>query len=585
MEQQWFEMHDIRNKKLNKSIWIPLRAMQKQSTGEIGYLGHKEDFFMCSSLAIPSERKSAVDKLDLHSINNSNTGYFQDGKYTPADVYEEYTGKFTGIFLVLEQHINSEEITEWHLHQDFVSSLKLKRENDIWISPTEGYVEVARLRKDMQGKPVLLEVRAEHLKDYLCARNMELYIASYFSRDAVLKDASFISWDKGSLSEDTENEHWEGRVQEIHEGGFPFGEKVAFFHIARTDVEETDDIPDISGIPTDKNIKSASWERRFEGEKLFNVIGELWRHEWIEAAKFSPRIKEDDTMPTIFFIVDEQGNKESGDTLKEEGRWLWFKPDVIMALAHRRGGQLKWYTRDTGSVRCSPDYGVHFGINGLGLVNVYAKDIALLPEWQQSVWVGHNISPEGGVSAELLASQVRAEPAETQAPEDFLRRGIETINSLSSEKLGIDLFRGHELLPELFEKTHRFRAIDDAGLFALAKDVARLTADNLDISGMQHIVPPPPKTKWGSLKSLEQLLATKIGNEEARAIMSALVGVYNLRHADAHLPGKEIQESFALLNINRKSPTIIQGYQLLNSCVSSLFGVVEVLQYWNVLKK
>jgi hypothetical protein len=583
MEQQWFEMHNIRGKKLNKSVWIPLRAIQKQSMGKNGYLGYKEDFFMCSSLAIPSDSKSLVDKLELHSINNSNTGYFQDGKYTPADIYEEYTGKFSGIFLVLEQHINSEEITEWHLHQDFVATLKLKRENDTWISPTEGYIEVARLRKDLQGKPVFLEVRTEHLKDYLYARDMELYIASYFSRDAVLEDAAFISWDKGSHSENTENERWKGRVQEIHEGGFPFGEKVAFFHVARTDIEETDDIPDISGIPTGENTKSTSWERSFEGKKLFNVMGELWRHEWIESAKFSLRIKEDDTTPTIFFIVDEQGNKESGDTLQKEGRWLWFKPDVIMALAHRRGGQLKWYTRDTGSVRCSPDYDIHFGINGLGLVNVYAKDIAVFPEWQQRILAGYNVSPEGGVSIELLASQVKAEPADTKAPEEFLKLGIDTINSLSSEKLGIYLFREHELIPDLLKKTHRFRAIDDAGLFALAKDVARLTADNIATTEIQKIVHPPRDTKWGSLKSLENLLASKIKPEEARLITSTLVGAYELRNADAHLPGKEIQESFTLLKINRNLPTIFQGYQLLHSCVSSLYDVIKVLRNWENL--
>lgn len=585
MAQQWFEMSDIRHKKLNKSVWIPLRALQKQTVGKNGYMGYKEDFFMCSSLAIPSESKNVVGKIDLHSINNSNAGYFQDGKYTPSDVYEEYTGEFAGIYLVLEQHINSAELPEWHLHQDFVASLKLKRENDNWVSPNESYIEVARLRKDTNGKPCFLEVRAEHLKDYLCARNLDLYIASYYCRDAVFEDASFISWNKGSSSDNTDNEHWEGRVLEIHEGGFPFGEKMAVFHVARTDVEETDDIPDISGPPTDKNIKSNSWERGFEGKKIFNVIGELWRHEWIDAAKISPRIKEDKTESTVFIIVDEKGTKENRDTLKEEGRWLWFKPDVIMALAHRRGGRIGWYTRDTGSVRCSPDCDVHFGINHLGLVNVYAKDVAQLPEWQQQIWAGHNISPEGGVSAELLASQVDAKPADTQAPEEFLKQCIETINILSREKLGISLFREHELLPELFEKTHRFRAIDDAGLFALAKDVARLTADSLDATEIQRIAPPPSKTKWGSLKSLENLLASKIDAEKARLIIGALVGAYELRHADAHLPGKEIQESFSLLNIKRSYPTIIQGYQLLHSCVSSLYGVIDVLKSWDKLKR
>lgn len=228
---------------------------------------------------------------------------------------------------------------------------------------------------------------------------------------------------------------------------------------------------------------------------------------------------------------------KNGDTLKEEGGWLWFKPDIIMALAHKRGGQISWYTRDTGSVRCSPDYDVHFGINQLGLVNVFAEDVARLPEWQQRIWAGHNTSPEGGISAELLASQVRADPADTQAPEEFLDHGIETINTISREKLGIPLFREHELLPELLEKTHRFRAIDDAGLFALAKDVARLTADNLDTEEMQRIVPPPKNINWGSLKSLENLLASKIDNNKTRQITGALVGAYELRHADAHLPG------------------------------------------------
>lgn len=587
MNQQWFEMSDIRHKKLNKSVWIPLRALHTQSNGNNGYLGYKEEFFGCASLAILLEQKNAAGKIELHDINHSNAGYYQDEKYTPCDVYEgqanEFTGsnEFQGLQLVLEQHINSDELAEWHLHQDFVTTLGLKREGDNWVSPNEGYIQVARLQKNKTGKPFLLEVHAEHLKDYLCARNMGLYIASYFSRDVVVNDVSFISWENGSCSNENEYERWEGRIQKIHEGGFPFGEKAAVFHIARTDVDETDDIPDISDIPTGENTKSNSWERKFEGRQLYTVIGELWRSDWIEPAQTSPRVRRDKNPPTIFFIVNEQGNKESSNTLAKGGKWLWFKPDVIMALAHRRGGRISWYTKDTGSVRCSPDYDVHFGIKNLGLVNIYAKDVALLPEWQQQVWAGYNIAPDGGVSAELLASQVRAEPANTQAPEEFLKLGIETANAIALQNLNISLFREHELLSELLEKTHRFRAIDDAGLFALAKDVTRLTADSLDVTAIQSIVAPPPKIKWGSLKSLEHLLASKIKAEKARLIMSALVGAYELRLADAHLPGNDVLAAFELLKIDRNLPTVIQGYQLLDSCVSSLYGVVEVLKNWN----
>lgn len=70
-------------------------------------------------------------------------------------------------------------------------------------------------------------------------------------------------------------------------------------------------------------------------------------------------------------------------------------------------GPLQWHTRDTGQVRCSPDSGVHFGMNKLGLVNVYAKDIALLPAWQQRLWVGFNVGPEGGLPRMAMSTCLR----------------------------------------------------------------------------------------------------------------------------------------------------------------------------------
>ena len=106
---------------------------------------------------------------------------------------------------------------------------------------------------------------------------------------------------------------------------------------------------------------------------------------------------------------------------------------------------------------------MHFGINSLGFVNVYAKDIALLPEWQQKIWSGYNISPEGKVSEELLASQVKAEPAKTQAPEDFLAEGLAMLDHLAHEKLAITLIRQHEQIPELLVRAHRFELLTKKG--------------------------------------------------------------------------------------------------------------------------
>jgi hypothetical protein len=584
LNQDWFEMADIRRRKLNNSVWIPLRAIQElEKSGRYGYLGYRKEFFGLGSVAVPIDQRDAVSKLgwDDIGISHNHSGFCDNGRYVVADVFEDYDGKYLGTHLVLDQHFNSVDLSEWHLNQDFVTALGLKREKDVWVRPREGYIDVARLYRGEDCSPILLEVRAEHLKDYLCARNMALYATSYRSRYMVTGDASFISWKNRFSSDKTQTDRWEGRVVDIHEGGHPYGEKIAVVHASRTDVDDSDDIPDISGIPTDQNIESNSWEKNFEGKKLFMIMGELWRNEWVEPAKTSPRIRRDALSSSVFFIVDEQGSKETKETLSDGGRWLWFKPNVIMVLAHRRGGSLTWYTRDTGSVCCSPDCSVHFGVNRLSLINVYAKDVALLPEWQQRIWAGYNVGPEGGVSEELLASQVRANPADTQAPEEFLGQGLKRLNVLSQKQLAISILKDHESVRELLPTIHRFRAIDNAGLYSLAKDVARVTADSLDTAAMQTIVRPPEGAKWGSLKTLENLLAIRVGGAAAHSMMSALVGVYELRHADAHLPSSELDEAMALLQVDRSLPTIFQGYQLLDACVSSIFKVVEVLQGWD----
>ncbi len=586
MNQEWFEMGDIRCRKLNSTVWIPLCASRKLiCEGQYGYLGYKEEYFSVSSVAIPIADKDAAHKLKWDDIGMSYqySGYYQDGVYTPVDQVQDIGNGLTGVNLVLKQMGNQDEVSRWHLNQDFTITLGLKREGNCWVSPSEGYTEIARLHKDEDGCPTLLEVRAEHLKDYLCARGMGLCIASYFHRYAIVDDASFISWIGGKAKDVLGCDHWSGSVMEVHEGslGLPYGEKIGIVHMSRTDVDGSEDIPDISQIPTDENTSSRTTERGSEGRKLYWLSGRLWRKEWLEPAKLSLRIKRDKLPATVFFIVDEGGTRESKDTLASAGKWLWFRPDVIMALAHRRGGGLKWYTKDTGAVRCSPDYDVHFGVNKLGLVTVYAKDVALLPEWQQQIWAGYNTAPEGGVSEELLDSQVKAEPARTQAPEDYLLKSISEVNQLSQRNLGISLFREHELVPELAKKVHRFRAVDEAGLYALAKDVVRITIDRLDVAAMQGIVPPPKKTKWRSLKSLENLLASKIDPQVARSMITALVGANELRHVDAHLPGSDIDTAFSLMGVDRSLPTIVQAYQLLNSCVCRIYGIADVLRKWN----
>jgi hypothetical protein len=152
------------------------------------------------------------------------------------------------------------------------------------------------------------------------------------------------------------------------------------------------------------------------------------------------------------------------------------------------------------------------------------------------------------------------------------------LNDYGVRKLGVRLFREHDQFKIIASRTHRFRSVDQPGFFSLAKDIARLTADSIDASALQKIVVPPKGEKWGSLKTLESIVVAEVEATLAHSVMGPLHGIYNLRLADAHLPKKELDSALKLARVNPDSPFVLQGYQLLNSCVSSLYKIAEILQ-------
>jgi len=579
MPQTWFEMPEIRKRFFDKSVWIPLReARTLLKEGKLGHAGFKDEFWGAGSIAVPLGQVSEAEKLEWMNvgIGHSTKGYVDEEEYIPAHSYKNRNGSLTAENLVLVREGNAIECSEWHLSPDFIVTLELKREEDDWLAISRGYEKVARLERNSKGCPISIQVNAKYLKDYLCARGMGLYISSYRSRVQVMEDASHINWPDPHIVT-TKTDRWEGRNIEIHEGGHPFGSGISYFHLSRTDVDYDEDVPEI-GFPGDDDVEATAWQKNFEGRKLFRVEGELWRNEWVNPAEHSYIVCDEETEPSSFFITNNSGKTENRRTLVDGSRWLWFKPSIINSLLDFRGSCLRWYTRDTGSIECSPGYGVHFGINKIGLVNVYAKDIALLPDWQQKIWAGHNVTPDGKVSEELLMSQMKAKPASTIAPEKMLLRSIQILNGLSLDKYRIEVIREHPEARRISTKIHRFRAVNQDGLYELAKDLYRLTGERIDSTEIKAIVTPKKKEEWGSLKSLEKLLAVQIGDEKSYELFTPLWGIYTLRNADTHLPSEDLSKAYKDCNVDRKQPLITQGYQLIQSCVSCLNEISKAIK-------
>lgn len=582
MNQLWFEMQQHRKRSMDAAAWIPLYATETvEHQGSYGQLGYRDDFFGCGSVAVPIAQRELAEKIDWSDlgIGRHYRGCIENGSYIPADAFQSWNAdSVNGINLVMVQENSGNIQGAWLVHPDLLLTLGLYQEGDVWVCPAEGYVEVIRLSRDDEGKKAKLEIKAEFLKDYLCARQLGIWLTWYRTRDEIQENVLYLTWP--DLQQTVESAHlkWEGRVMEIHEGrGEPFGSEAAIFHVTRTDVDFEEDVPHISVPATDKGTASTTTVKGFHGRKLYRVIGEIWREEWISPGDTSPRVRGDDFSPMPSFVVDAAGAREDKTTLHSGGRWLWFKPEIVNALLAHRDGCLKWYTATTGAVGADAAGAVHFGVNDLGLLNVYAKDVANLPHWQQRLWAGFNIGPDGKVSEELLKAQAVGVPSDTQAPEAFLARELERLDKAIMATFGVAAFRPHSDTQKILAKCHRFRAMTFDGLLELAKDLARLSADSIDRAQLQTQLIMPKGESWGSLKTLEKLVALKVGEELGRKLAGPLFGVYDLRLADAHLPSAGTTNALKNAGVDTNAPPVIQGQMMLHKFVSALAGMASAI--------
>ena len=521
MDRAWFEHRHV--PALQGRPWIPLRANLAEDFArpDAGVL-NGEIYFGCATLAVPETQFAAAEKLDWSDLDPSSHRPLVDreGTYRPVDVFQDHRSNVPiGVNLVIDQLIELERHRIWRLHPDLLVALGLIEEGDTWYRPEEGWAEVVRLSRDADAEPVLLEIRAEFLFDYLSARGMTLYVSSYHQRIAKLAEAPGWSWPDNEFKEQREREQRDGWVK-----AKPNGAK---------------------------------------------VMGGFWRTEWVRPAGVSLRVRGDrDPEPPTFF-ADAAGDRRPPESLRGAREWLYFKPELALALARHRGGKLGWYSRDTGAIGATATT-VHFGLNRLGLINIYAKDIGNLPAWEQRIWAAHNVTHEGGVSAELFAAQMEVRPAETVAPEHRLEAALQAIDEAVNAITGATLLRPHESLPKLLRRTTRFRAAEEDGLLTLAKDVTRLFTERIEVRPIHAALALKKDEKPGSLKSLERLLATRVGADVAAAEMAPLFGIYDLRGADAHIGDGLVKSGLERARVDHAQPAVTQGRQLLEAFVETL---------------
>ena len=579
MKQDWI-LHKKETKRIySKATWIPLRASCDDSHGDIKDIGYTSDFFGCGSAAFPPKNREIAEEFGWMEIGLSKDiepYAYDDGYYSSIEQYQYNDKEPIGVQLVFEHPQPVVGGRLWILNPDLIVALRLIKEGNNWVRPQENFIVVARELFNEEGEHHLIEIKREFLIDYLAARNLSLRLSYYHQR--VENVDTLIGSEYEHLTnnqEERDGGQFELRINNLND---IYGGSWSSFRVWRTDVDEDEDAP----VMTPENNDNTDYESSqgyIDGYSGVRIEGEFWRNEWIDHQGESKRVRGDIDINLPQFIVDTDGTPMPSADLKKEyiGRWLWFRPSVINDFLSLRGFSFKWYTSETGGIYSTSGYTIHFGINSSDLITIYAYDIARLPSWEQHIWAAYNIAPDGKVSKELLLSQVEAQPAATHAVEELLFNVIDMLETGFHEKFSIAIFSHNIDKDKIIQQISRFSCKDQASLLKLAKELIRIFSDRINVSEIRKLSTRKDKEKLGSNKLLEDLLAQKIGLDDARKIFTPIVGIYDMRVGDSHPTSSKINDAIKLAGIDESKSYLRQGEQLILNFGQSIWFIGKYL--------
>lgn len=576
---EWMLQSKETRRKYDKATWVPLRVSCTEEQGDITALGCVSEFFGCGSVAFSPEQKQVAEKLSWNDIgiSNSTEPYaYEDGHYSSVEEYEYNDKDPIGINLVFQQIQPVTGIRKWIVNPDLIIALGLIQDGTDWVRPEENFMVVIKESFDDEGNHVSIEIKREFLIDYLAARNLSLRLSYYRQR---VKNVESLESSPYSGLENSKEERYGGRFELlIRDLEDVYGGSWVQMRVSRTDIDEEEDAP-VMGEESDDNVEIETSQGYLRGFPGVRIESEFFRDEWIEHQGLSVRVRRDADPNLPSFIIETDGARMASSILNNEdiGRWLWFRPSVINEFLNYQGFSLEWHTAETGSLRSTSGYGVHFGINSSSLISVYAHDIARLASWEQHVWLSYNIVPEGKVSTELFMSHVEVKPATTYAAEVLLLECMKLLEVSFKKYRDLDLFSSEINEAHYFKHINRFSCIDQASLLTLAKELIRVFSERLNQEALRELSSHKDKKILRSNKLLESILADKVGAEKAREIFGVIAGVYDMRIGDAHLASSKVDSALQLAGIDESQSYLKQAEQLIKNFGESIWWVGKLL--------
>lgn len=582
LDQNWLELKDIRSLTYDEQVWIPIYGFKYGDThAKFPEIGHYEEFQQFGGAVIFDKYKTIAEKItswDTWSKDEYSPYYSDEYPYEESHQFSDSEENPIGFRLAISQFLSNDVPTQMHLYQDFVIAYHLIFEEGSWIRPKNDNEKVVRYLFDENKEIRLVEVKASYLKDYLAVRGASYRLYYYTGRQLIQKDKPKFDWDEEKIISEFPNDRCSARIEFVTKHGDPPRTGSILVESHRTDVNFREDIPNFS----EKGFSGISSTSRTTVDTnlpdRYFAYCRMWRGEWISKADRTRLIGNLKHVEDLFVFTTNTSEPTNLKTLRSEevGQYLWFKPDVIGQLATNRDGRIRWGGRNLGTFHYSIDSKVDFGVNSLGLINVYACDIANLRQWEKTIWVSQNCPPEGGVCEELLEFQQECKQPTTKSPERNLVVTIHELNRWFIRKFDRPLLLRRDEMFNIIQNIHRFRSVNEQGLQALARDIFKYVFEWVSPSNLKDALKtdlPSGKT----LKMLEQLLREHSNIKDASKVMEAIFGLHDLRNHVSHLASSEanIEKYYGKIGINRDQPYVNQGAEMIERVSETLANFID----------
>ena len=538
-------MTDVIANTYGETEWTPLWRYDIIKSGDSSTIGYEEEIFRVRTLFAPLENKDRLIKEPFLDFDPDGTYATIDcGNYCRPNVYyfDSNTGTAAGEYPVFGFYLPDGPETEPFVSQDLIAALRLVRQGDEWIRPEECGIDVIRIERDKESTIREIKVRTEILKDYLCARNMGLYVEEFRHRQAQTQHAPIITWPKCHGYDERFSRHgryiWKGWV---------------FEHSDRETWSEPTNLKGDISLPA-----------------FYRVEGQLWKQYWVSAGASSPRVGGDSH--NLKFMVSPNGDRHEISTLDDDKYghvYLFFAPTIIMRLQDTTGVELEWASRDVFRVGF-PSHGKFLcGISTKGNVFAISSDIARLEDWSQTLWLRENIRPEDLAdyqSHELFQNQMMCKFLRTEeSPEQIFTRLVEELGEVFKKRTGIELWQDIDTGKEAVERVSRFVARNTRGLVELAKYILEALSERMSSRNLKAFIADDAATKDLKSIGLFEVALPKMDNSlKAATLVQFIRNINAVRQIDSHLMSKaDERKRMCKVGLPENASPFEQGAQLI----------------------